>query len=155
MPYTSIGFNKFIRWLQHLNCRVFKSFRPSTPKNFPEHFHVVTTIQMETSICPNIQMFIFVIKTWNPVSMSCFFNLRKNKQCQLSEDSSEMPCCGCWWNGRQRHRPPEPDPEGYHYLPYFYAERFPSKISASKFETGKSKDTKVGQVNLYKFHSVS
>ncbi|XP_073961528.1 cytochrome b5 reductase 4 isoform X2 [Choristoneura fumiferana] len=44
--------------------------------------------------------------------MSCFFNLRKNEQCQLSEDSSEMPCCGCWWNGRQRHRPPEPDTEG-------------------------------------------
>ncbi|CAF4931034.1 unnamed protein product [Pieris macdunnoughi] len=18
-----------------------------------------------------------------------------------------MPCCGCWWNGRQRHRPPD------------------------------------------------
>ncbi|CAG9564720.1 unnamed protein product [Danaus chrysippus] len=21
--------------------------------------------------------------------------------------STVMPCCGCWWNGRQRHRPPE------------------------------------------------
>uniref|UniRef100_A0A2H1VC54 SFRICE_011555 n=1 Tax=Spodoptera frugiperda TaxID=7108 RepID=A0A2H1VC54_SPOFR len=24
-----------------------------------------------------------------------------------------MPCCGCWWNGRQRHRPPDPDTSVY------------------------------------------
>ncbi|XP_068617602.1 cytochrome b5 reductase 4-like isoform X2 [Battus philenor] len=23
-----------------------------------------------------------------------------------------MPCCGCWWNGRQRHRPPDPAESG-------------------------------------------
>ncbi|XP_013199408.1 cytochrome b5 reductase 4 isoform X2 [Amyelois transitella] len=23
-----------------------------------------------------------------------------------------MPCCGCWWNGRQRHRPPDTDIAG-------------------------------------------